>query len=278
MKRYNVLLSAAAVSALVIWGAGCGNAIQSLRARDQLNKGINAFKSANYPQAVEHFKTAIQLDPNFLNARLYLASTYMSQYVPGADSEENKRNAEAAMKGFMDVLERDPNNQLAVDMLGSLCYNQAKTGAEVNFGRLDDAKKWYLKLIQLNPNKKEAYYNIAVIDWAKAYDRNTRTRAKTGMRPDEPGPIKDKKAREQLKDDTDAAIKEGIEVAQKALAIDPNYEDAMGYLSLLYRQQADIAETVDESKKLTAQAETWMQRTLDVKKKKTERTATPKTG
>ncbi len=57
----------------------------SLSARDQLNKGVAAFKNAQYPEAVEHFKTAVDLDPNFPTARLYLATAYMQQYIPGAD-------------------------------------------------------------------------------------------------------------------------------------------------------------------------------------------------
>lgn len=268
MRRYYSILSASALLASILWMAGCGW-IQKLKARDQLNKGVNAFRNANYPQSVEHFKRAIQMDPEFLNARLYLASAYMSQYVPGAESEENKRNAEAAMKGFQEVLDRDDRNELAVESLGSLAFNQKK---------FDEAKQWYQKLIALNSQKKEAYYNIGVIDWTRAFQANAEVRAKVGMRPEEPGPIKDKKAREDLKGKTETIIKEGIEVLQKALAIDPNYEDAMGYVSLLYRQQADIVDSVEESRKLTAQADNWMQKTLDLKKKKTEGAAVPKTG
>ena len=45
MKRYNLPLTAAAVLFLFVWTTGCGNAIQSLRARDQLNKGVKDRKS-----------------------------------------------------------------------------------------------------------------------------------------------------------------------------------------------------------------------------------------
>lgn len=267
MKRQKLLLSATMLLVLVGGTAGCTNAIAKLQARDHLNKGVNAFRNASYPQAVEHFKQAIQLDPDFLNARLYLASAYMSQYVPGAESEENKRNAEAATKGFMEVLDRDKDNKLAIESLGSLTFNQKK---------FDEAKTWYQRLIALDPKKKEAYYNMAVIHWTRAFQANAEVRAKTGMRPEEPGPIKDKKAREALRERVDSPIKEGIDMLQKALQIDPNYDDAMGYLSLLYRQQADIVDTAEEAKTLTAQADQWMQKTLDLKKKKTEGSAAPK--
>lgn len=271
MKRYPIIFSATALAALVglmFWTAGCTNAIAKLQARDQLNKGVNAFKNANYPQAIEHFKRSIQLDPDFPNARLYLASAYMSQYVPGAESEDNKRNAEAATKGFMEVLDKDKDNKLAVESLGSLAFNQKK---------FDEAMNWYRKLVDLDPKKKEAYYNMAVIDWTRAFQADAEVRAKVGMKPEEPGPIKDKKAREDLRAKSEAVIKEGVDMVQKALAIDPNYDDAMGYLSLLYRQQADIADSAEEGRKLTAQADEWMNKTLELKKKKTE-SPQPKTS
>ncbi len=267
MKRYHTIFSGLVLLALAISTAGCGW-FQKLQARDQLNKGVNAFRNANYPQAIERFKRAIQLDPDLINARLYLASAYMSQFVPGAESEENKRNATAAENGFQDALQRDPNNQMAIQSLGFLAYSQK------NF---DEAKKWYTKLIQLNPRNREAYYTIGVMNYWTAFQSDAEARAKTYMRPDDPGPIKDKKVREQLKEKNEALIKEGLDLLQKALQIDQNYEDAMAYVSLLYRQQADIVDSTEESKRLESQANDLMQKTLELKKKKTEGAA-PKTG
>lgn len=261
MKRYYTILSTIAVIGLVATGAGCGNALQQLRARDQLNKGVNAFKNANYAIAVEHFKRAVDLDPGFMNARLYLATAYMSQYVPGAPSEDNKRNAEAAEKGFLDVLEREPSSVLAVGYLGSLAFNQQK---------LDEAKKWYQKLIEMDSTQKTAYYTIGVIDWTKCFQPQTEAWAKLGMRPEDPGPIKDKKAREELRAKNEAVAQEGITMLEKALQIDPDYDDAMAYMNLLYRQKAFIAETAEDNKKLQDDADQWMQKALATRKKKSE--------
>ena len=61
-----------------------------LRARDSLSKGVRAFRDAKYETAVEFFKSAVNLDPDLLNAHLYLATAYASQYVPGGESPENK--------------------------------------------------------------------------------------------------------------------------------------------------------------------------------------------
>lgn len=151
----NVIL-VAAVAAAVLVSSGC----QKLKARDQLNKGVQAFKNAQYPQAVENFKIAVDLDPAFPTARLYLATAYMSQYIPGADSPENMQMAKAAMDQFNLVLKDDPKNQTAVASIASLYFNQKK---------LDDAKDWYGRLTVLNPRNKEALYTLGVIAWTKTF-------------------------------------------------------------------------------------------------------------
>ncbi len=267
MKRGRKTLWAAAFSAAAISVAGCGNVkvIQWLQARDHINKGVNAFKNAAYPQAVEHFERAVKLDPTLLNAKLYLGTAYMQQFVPGAESEENVRNAEAAANVFQEALKQDPNSQHAIESLGSLSFNQKK---------LDEAKAWYRRLLQVNDKKKEAYYTIGVIDWTKSYQPRMEVRAKIGMRPEEPGPIKDKKAREELKAQNGEVIREGIEMLEKALALDPDYDDAMAYMNLMYRERADVADTVEENKQDTAVADRWVQKTLETKKRKTERPVT----
>src|SRR5438270_12173887 len=111
-----------AIGALVVFGAGC----QKLKSRDQLNQGVHAFQSAQYPEAVEHFKTAVELDPTFPVARLYLATAYMQQYIPGADSPENNQMATAAHDQFMKVLEQSPKDKVAIASIASLYLNQKK--------------------------------------------------------------------------------------------------------------------------------------------------------
>src|SRR5437879_1387416 len=65
-------VTAAFVALLVFGATGCNQ----LKSRDQLNKGVQAFKNARYEEAVDHFQTAIKLDPNSADAMLYLATAY----------------------------------------------------------------------------------------------------------------------------------------------------------------------------------------------------------
>ena len=57
------------------------------------------------------------------------------------------------------------------------------------------------------------------------------------MKPEDPGPIKDKKVKEDLKTVLEAMIDEGMADLQKALDIDKEYDDAMAYMNLLIRER-----------------------------------------
>ena len=254
---------------LALFSTGC----DKLKSRDELNKGVAAFKNAKYTDAVEHFKSAVDLDGSNPNARLYLATAYMSQYIPGAESPENLQNAKAANDQFLKVLEQDPKNTVAVTSLASLHYSEAQgsTGLDAKLKKLDEAKEWYEKLAQIDEKNKEAYYSLGVITWAKWYPQLATARAKLGMKPEDPGPIKDKKLKEELKAQYGPMVENGIKNLQKALDVDPQYDDAMAYMNLLIRERADLADTPEEYKKEVDIADNWVQKALETKKVKAER-------
>jgi tetratricopeptide (TPR) repeat protein len=93
MNRAARLVTVIAIAAVLLSAAGC----TKLRARDELNKGIKSYKNANYEQAINHFQEAVRLDENLKVAKLYLATAYAQQYVPGVVSPENMNNAKLAI-------------------------------------------------------------------------------------------------------------------------------------------------------------------------------------
>ncbi len=271
MKRLLTYTVAGLTGLSLLLVSGCDR----LRSRDQLNEGVRAYKSARYPEAVEFFKKAIALDPTNPNARLYLATAYMSQWIPGAESPENQQMAQAARDEFTKVLQTDPKNTVALASLASICYNEAQAlPPDQKVKKFDEARDYYLKLVRVDPKNKEAFYSLGVIDWAKWYPALMAERAKLGMKPEDPGPIKDKKVRDALKEQYSALIEDGIQNLQKALDIDKEYDDAMAYMNLLIRERADLADTPDQYTKDIEVANSWVQKALDTKKIKAARQPT----
>src|SRR5437667_8556742 len=107
MRSSVIVLLAAALA--VLGSTGC----QQLKARDNLNKGVQAYKNAKYPEAVSFFQKAVELDPSFKTTHLYLATAYMSQYIPGSATPQNVRMADSAYNEFQNVLKLDPKDELA---------------------------------------------------------------------------------------------------------------------------------------------------------------------
>ena len=256
---------------LILGAAGC----DKLKSRDDINKGIGEFKNAKYANAVELFKEAAALDPTNPNARLYLATSYMSQWIPGAESPENIQFATMAKEEFMKVLEKAPQDPTALASLASIAYNQAgPLPPDQKSAKLDEAAGWYKKLIEADPKNKEAYYSLGVIAWAKWYPAIMTARAELRMKPEDPGPIKDKKVKEELTAKYLPMIDDGIANLQKALDLDKEYDDAMAYMNLLIRERADLLDSPDEYKKQIEIADGWVQKNLDTKKAKAARTPT----
>jgi tetratricopeptide (TPR) repeat protein len=264
MQSFTRVIHAVLAVSLGVGLSGCSKQINQLRARDQLNKGVRAFEAADFKAAASHFEAALEFDPALLTARSYEASAYMMQYVPGSASPENVKVADDALAGFREVLELDPKNELAMLSIASLYYNMEKA---------DEAKEWNLKVIEAYPNKKEPYYTIGVIDWGRSYEKRMQARADIGMRQEDPGPIKDNKVRQQLAEELGPLHEEALKMFNKALEIDPEYEDAMNYVNLVYREMADVASTSEQYEQLWATAEEWVQKTLDTRKRLAEASA-----
>jgi len=256
MKTSVRVLALTMVGAALFSAVGCSK----LKARDQLNKGVQSYKNARYEEAIDHFQNAVSLDPSLINARLYLATAYAQQYIPGADTEDNNRMAQQAIDQYKAVLERDPKNINSIKGIAYL-YLQMK--------KFEEAKQYYRKAAELDPNDPEAYYSIGVIDWTQSYQPRMEERAKVGLKPEEQ--LKDKKVCAILKVQMDV-IQDGLDNLNKALQLRPDYDDAMAYVNLLYREKAD--RECDDPAAQAADfktADEWVDKTMATKKAKAER-------
>lgn len=135
-------------------------------ARQALNQGVQSFKNAQYGTAIWDFQRAKYLDPGLLNARLFLATAYAAQYIPGAPGEANQESGRKAVEEFRGELEIDPQNLSAMDGIGSILFQMAGTPYDPDI--LKESKSFHQKHIQINPNDREPYYRVGVIDWTLA--------------------------------------------------------------------------------------------------------------
>jgi tetratricopeptide (TPR) repeat protein len=242
------------------------------RAREALNKGVQDFKNGQYDEATQDFLNAKQLDPKRINARLYLATTYTSQYIPGAPSEENVQRGRQAAEEFRGVLALDPQNVSAIDGLGSILFQMG--GQPFDPDLFAESKSLHQQHTYLRPGDPEPYYWVGVIDWTLSFRANSLLRTKFNLsvrgrqRSDDaplPPDLREEYAREYGR-----IINEEIDALNHALSIKPDYDDAMAYLNLLYRRKADTVTTESEREQLMKMADDLIDRVKEIKQKRAE--------
>lgn len=235
---------------------------QRLAAREELNQGIKAYRAANYDEAIRRFENVVRMDPELKVGRLYLATAYAQQYVPGVETPENVAMATKAIDQYKQALDIDPVNMTAVKGIAYL---------KMQLKHFDEARAEYKRAIEIDPNDPEAYYSVGVVDWTMAYSETMAEKIKLGMKMDDvmtqsPG-CKDLRAAQMEN------IEDGIAVLARAIELRKDYDDAMAYTNLLFRLRADL-ECGDAAahKADITKANQWADEAMAARKRRAEKT------
>jgi tetratricopeptide (TPR) repeat protein len=247
------------------------------QAREALNQGVQAFRNGQYEEATNEFQRAKLLDPRLINARLYRATTFAAQYSPGAPTEQNQELGRKSVEEFRGVLDIDPQNLSAIDGIGSIVYQMA--GTPYDPAKFEESKSFHQKHIQIRPNDPEPYYWVGVIDWTLSFRANNQLRArynqaqiKHQIKDMEPLPSD---VREEYVREYGPMIDEGIKCMKQAIMLRPEYDDAMAYLSLLYRRKADVVADPNERSDLLLMADYLIDTIKEIKQKRVEQPIRP---
>jgi tetratricopeptide (TPR) repeat protein len=251
---------AVVLSGMALAMSGCSQ----LQARDQLNKGCEAYKAGHYDEAIEHFQKATELDPTLPMAKTYLATALAQNVVPGLTTPDNLKTANQAMDIFKQVLAQNPNDVNSMKQIAGIYFS---------INDMDNAEIWQKKVLAYDPKDPEAAYTIGVIDWKKAHQNKLNALQAAGLNDDGKGNVKaPKKVMEPLAQENAPLVEEGMKYLTMAIDNRPNYDDAMQYLNLIYRNKADVdygnAAAVAQD---LAQAEDWTHKAMDMRKANEEK-------
>jgi tetratricopeptide (TPR) repeat protein len=246
---------AVTLTGMVLSISGCNK----LEARDQLNKGCEAYKSSHYEEAIEHFKKATELDPTLPMAKTYLATALAQNVVPGMTTPENLKTANQAIAIFKEVLAKNPSDANSMKQIAGIYFS---------IKDMDNAETWQKKVLAVDPKDPEAAYTIGVIDWTKAHQNKLNALQAAGLNDDGKGNVKaPKKVMQPLAKENAPLVEEGLKYLTMAVDDRPNYDDAMQYLNLIYRNKADVdygnAAAVNED---LAMAQDWTTKAMGTRK------------
>ena len=208
------------------------NAADSPAARDEVNRGVEAYKSARYAEAISHFEKATNLAPCFTMARAYLATAQAQNVVPALDIPDNLKMADQAIANFHLVLEQNPHDVNSLKQVAGIYFSVKK---------LDDAREWQKKVLAEDGHDAEAAYTIGVIDWTQAHQNVLNALKGVQLMDDGEGNTKaPPDVLASIKQQNTDLIADAMQYLTQAIAERPNYDDAMAYLNLVYRRKADI--------------------------------------
>ena len=245
----------AVLVAMMVSMTGCDR----LRARDQLNKGVEAYKAGRYEEAIRRFQDATKYDPTLPMAKSYLATALSQNVVPGLKSADNLKTAQQAIDMYQEVLAQDPSDINSMKGIASLYYNIQK---------FDTAKEWQKKVLAVDPKDPEAAYTVGVIDWTQAHE-NLLKALPGGVNDDGVGNVKAlvKSTCSDIQKANGPLVEEGLKYLSMAIQNRPNYDDAMSYLNLTYRRKADVDCGNEAARKAdVASATEWSQKAMGNRK------------
>ena len=214
-------------------------------ALENLNEGLKAFTAQKYNTAAQFFEEAVRLDPDFEPARMYLATAYTSQFIPGSPNPKSQEMGNKAIETFKQVVEKakdpaQPNKNAMFSI--AVLYYQLKI--------FDESREWCNRILKVYPDSAEAYYRIAVMDFDDALEKTGNQGENVEfMHPEEKAKILSK-------------VEEGLAALGKAREIRPDYFDAMEYQNLLLREKAKFEKDENAKAELLRQADLLSRRAL----------------
>jgi tetratricopeptide (TPR) repeat protein len=229
----------AALAMLVV--SGC-----DIRVRQDLNRANKLFQAKKYEEAIPVYEKIIKADPDHWMANYYLSMSYLAQFHPNSTHPKDKDIKAHAITGLKKLMTLTPPSPEEMDKVenyylslltsagdneDAIAFLETQIQKEPNskelmaqlaqlqakIGNFEESLRWYEKIAQMEPKEKTHWYTVAVLCWERS------NKAGAMITPDERGTI----------------IQHGIDSIDKALAIDPEYTEALAYKNLLYREKAD---------------------------------------
>ena len=130
--------------------------------------------------------------------------------------------------------------------------------------RFDEARLYNLRAAAANPNDTDVLYVQGVLDWLVTYQLRMDVRSRLGLTPLQP--LAGSACIEVRAANRDK-VEEGIVDLSKAIKLRPDFDDAMAYLNMLYRERADYQ--CDDAAARAADlksADEWVDKTMATKK------------
>ncbi|MGA7616531.1 MAG: tetratricopeptide repeat protein [Thermoanaerobaculia bacterium] len=250
MKQKLCLLAALILSISLM---GCNG----VRARVEIRQANEFYGKEQYADALKHYEAARQIDPSFADLDRLIGYSYIGLFKPGEESAQNAGYADRGIEALKRYVKKRPDDTTAREALINLYLNADRTQQAIDYfkeylashpadidtvrsianlyaktGDFKESMNWYKKITLLDSNNPEAFYTYGVVLYEKV-------------------------AKDPPADQTEKAqiIDEGLGALNQALKLKPQYFEALVYLNLMLRQQAQVETDPMKQQDLIKQAD-----------------------
>ncbi len=126
--------------------------VNYIKANYHFNNANALFTDGQYRRAITEYEEAIKYNPDLIDAYRFAGEAYKNLFRPGDDRPDNMEKAEKALEYLNKAYEFNPHNKEIIFSLGDM-YDKLK--------RFDEAEKFYLKILELEPGNMNNYYVVA---------------------------------------------------------------------------------------------------------------------
>lgn len=260
-----------AVAAVLI-APGCN----SFKERVHLKKGNELYTAQKYEQAILEYQQLLAINPKSWDGNYLTSVSYLALYHPGSEHPKDKEYAEKGIAAFEKTLEltapspeaREKTEKFYLSFLDStgdkdkaIAYLEKQLASRPNDlplinqiatlyqkkGDFITALEYFEKRANLDANNKEAWYTLGVNCWARSYHGGSMV----------------------SHDERILVVDKGIAAFDKALAIDPNYFEALSYINLIYREKGKALAMVGQSVEAGeafARADEYQKKAIEIRK------------
>lgn len=163
----SILVLFVMVGLMLVGVTGCQKLkISNLQANYHLRKANNFYADESYLNAIDEYQQAIDLNPDLKIVDLYLGTSYSAMYRPMKAGDRNKMYGDKAVDHLLRAKENFPENEKISFALGDI-YDK--------MGQFEEAEKFYLLILEIDPNQANGYYILA--DFYSKYNKNEEAKA-----------------------------------------------------------------------------------------------------
>jgi tetratricopeptide (TPR) repeat protein len=240
-----------------------------IKSKQEIRKGNEFLKAAQYQSARAAYDEALRLDPGETKLHKHIGISYMGMYQPGSKHPKDLEFAQKAIDNLKQYSAAYPEDTKSLEYLVSMYLNTERYDDAIAFyqnellkrnpkdvkamqslarlyfkkGDFDNGVLWLKKQLEIEGNNPEVYYLIGVQAWDRSYnfpDLDPALRAK--------------------------AVEDGLQALNKAIELKPNYFEAVSYINLLYREKAKMETDPVKKQEYTDTANKYLQQALEMRK------------